>query len=308
MKSKNILYLVLVLVLVFVIFYYFNGLLNNDEVGMTEHSHGGGDSPEHIHGIFSVGSYTLYVATHNGLFRFEDESHFDKVGESVDDYMSFLVHPKNSSIMYASGHSNDEHESEEDYANLNVLKSVDGGETWQEISEGVNGPVDFHSMGISSANPEILYGWFSGMQRSLDGGYSWEIVENNLYEVLVFDSHPADENVVYAATVNGLMVSKNKGDTWEFLSEDLKQTPVISLSVNSENPDIMLLNSKKFGLSKSIDAGKTWQKIEENFEGELVTYIVFDKDDPDTVYATTRENTIYKSSNQGEDWTKIYSS
>ena len=75
----------------------------------------------------------------------------------------------------------------EDYENLNVIKSIDGGISWKEISKGVNGPVDFHAMGISTANPDILYGWFSGLQKSEDGGYTWKKIETTQIDA-VFDA------------------------------------------------------------------------------------------------------------------------
>jgi len=293
---------VIILILLIVILISSFTMKDSHEEGHTYEE----SDPEHIHGIYSLGNDVIYIATHNGLMKYYGD-HIDKVGESTDDFMSFVVHPEDSSIMFASGHSNDEHEDKEDYANLNVIKSTDSGLTWTEISKAVNGPVDFHAMGISEANPDIMYGWFRGLQRSLDGGYNWETLEaQGLYETLIFESHPENENIVYAATLNGLVVSSDKGETWEFLSDDLSNTAIISLSLNPKEPTEMLSNSVELGFAKSEDGGKSWEKINEDFEEELVTYMDFDPLLENKVFAITKENSIFVSLDSGETWERIF--
>ena len=45
-----------------------------------------------------------------------------------------------------------------------------------KLSDGVNGPVDFHQMDISKADPAIVWGNYGGLQRSRSGGATWERV------------------------------------------------------------------------------------------------------------------------------------
>jgi photosystem II stability/assembly factor-like uncharacterized protein len=192
--------------------------------------------------------------------------------------------------------------------NIGFQKSEDGGVTWQKISSGVNGPVDFHAMAVSPVNPNLIYGWYQGsLQLSTDRGKTWEIVNRNLLPVyLAADTQ--DENVVYAATPKGegVMVSRDKGITWSSLSPELEGGAVSVLAIHPQDAKILLTFSEKLGgLGKSTDTGKTWKKVNEGFNGETILHITFSRSNSSIVYALTHENKLYKSSDTGDTWTQI---
>ena len=163
-------------------------------------------------------------------------------------------------------------------------------------------------MSVSPVNPDLAFGWFHGkLYRSKDGGNNWETSPTNfLITSLVAD--PKDENTVYATTPQGqgVMVSKNKGQDWQILSDDLKGGIVSVIAVNPQDSQNMLTFSEKLGgLGKSSDGGKTWQKETETFGGEEVLFIAFARQTPSIVYALTYKNTIYKSTDSGNTWSKV---
>lgn len=243
----------------------------------------------------------LYIATHYGLFVLMNEKDLFRVGKSKDDYMGFSPHPADANILFSSGHPSTG-------GNIGFQKSDDGGVTWKKVSNGINGPVDFHAMAVSPVNPNLIYGWYQGnIQRSIDQGKSWEIVNRTLLPAsLAADSQ--DENVVYAATPKGqgVMVSRDKGVNWSSLSPELEGGAVLVVAVHPEDAKILLTFSEKLGgLGKSIDAGKTWKKVSENFSGETVLYIAFSRSTPSVVYAFTHENKLYKSADAGDTWALI---
>ena len=47
-----------------------------------------------------------------------------------------------------------------------VIASTDGGVTWSSLAEGASGPVDFHAMAISRADPKVIYGSFAASRRA----------------------------------------------------------------------------------------------------------------------------------------------
>lgn len=243
----------------------------------------------------------LYIATHYGLMVLMNEKDLYRIGKSRDDYMGFSPHPTDANIFFSSGHPSTG-------GNIGFQKSEDGGVMWQKVSKGVNGPVDFHAMAISPANPNLVYGWYQGnIQRSADQGKTWEIANRDILAVqLAADTQ--DENVVYAATPKGegIMVSRDKGATWASLSPELAGGGIAVVAVHPEDSKILLTFSEKLGgLGKSVDAGKTWKKISENFNGETVLHIAFAKSNPGVVYALTHENKLYKSVDTGDTWNKI---
>lgn len=243
----------------------------------------------------------LYIATHHGLLVLMNEKDLYRVGKSKDDYMGFSTHPAEANVVFSSGHPSTG-------GNIGFQKSEDAGVTWLKVSAGLNGPVDFHAMTVSPVNSDLIYGWYQGnIQRSLDQGKTWEIVNSTLLPVyLTADSQ--DENVVYAATPKGegVMVSRDKGVTWSSLSPDLAGGAVSVLAIHPQDAKVLLTFSEKLGgLGKSNDAGKTWKKVSEVFNAETILHIAFSRSNPSVVYALTHENKLYKSSDTGDTWTQI---
>ena len=258
------------------------------------------NSITHGHGLTVdvADSNKLYIATHHGLLVLANEKDLYRIGKNQDDFMGFSPHPTDPKVFYTSGHP-------ATGGNLGFQKSEDGGLTWKKVSNGVNGPVDFHAMAVSPVNPNLIYGWYRGkLQRSNDGGNNWDAVDINfVIGSLVGDSK--DENIVYATTPQGIMVSRNKGQEWQDLSDELKGIVVTSLAIHPQDPQKMVSFSEKLKLAKSTNQGTNWQKINETINGEEILFIAFSKVNPSVVYALTHTNSLYKSTNEGDSWTKI---
>lgn len=243
----------------------------------------------------------LYIATHDGLFVLINDKDLFRVGKSTDDYMGFSPHPTDANTLFSSGHSSAG-------GNIGFQKSDDGGFTWARVSDGENGPVDFHAMAISPVNPNLIYGWYQGsLQRSTDQGDNWEIVNRDISPIsLVADTR--DENILYAATAagRGVIISRDKGVTWTTLSPALEGGAVSVIAVDPKDSKTLLTFSQVLGgLGKTTDAGKTWRKNGESFNGEVVIYVAFSKTKPNILYALTLGNQLYKSSNSGDTWNQI---
>lgn len=251
----------------------------------------------HGHGLAVDVAYpdNVYIATHHGLLLLKNDKELYRVGDKKDDYMGFSPHPTNPKIFFSSGHP-------ETGGNIGFQKSEDGGFTWNKVSDGVNGPVDFHAMAVSPANPDLIYGWYRGaLQRTTDGGENWEVVNSTNFVIVGLVASPKDENIVYAASPQGLFVSKNKGASWDRILEGF----VSVIAVDSHDSQKLLSFSEKQGLAMSGDSGKAWEKINENFSGETPLFISFDKQNPEILYTLTEKNSIYKSLDSGITWHKI---
>lgn len=253
----------------------------------------------HAHGLAVdvVDPNKLYIATHHGIFVLLNDKDLYQVGDSTDDYMGFTPHPVIPNIIYGSGHP-------KTGGNLGVQISNDAGFTWKKIADGVEGPIDFHAMAVSPINPNLMFGYYRGkLQRSDNGGTSWTVVGTPNFVVVSLTADGKDENILYAASPQGAFISKDKGQTWQPLSDDLKKF-VATIAINPQDPQYFLSYSESLGLAKSTNAGSSWERINTNFDG-MVLYIAFNKQTQGTVYALTEKNTVYKSTDGGTAWNKI---
>lgn len=260
------------------------------------------DTFTHAHGLAVdiATSSKLYIATHEGLYALLNDKDLYQIGKSRDDYMGFSIHPTKAHVVFSSGHPRRG-------GNIGVQKSEDGGVTWQKISNGVNGPVDFHAMTVSRADPDYLYGWFYGtFQRSRDGGKTWEIAAaKNINQPISLTADRKNPNRVYASTPRGILVSDDGGDSWNEWSEPLQSSVVIALALHPKNPAEALSSSRALGLAKTKDGGKTWTKVSlSRSEGEVI-HLAHDPQDAGNVYAVLDEHKLYKSADSGDTWTKL---
>lgn len=307
MKNKTLLFGIIAVVIVLGIVLLMRGGDNTENNSSENNSSENNLYPEktitHGHGLAVdvKDPNKIYIATHHGLLVLMNEKDLYRVGKSKDDYMGFSTHPTEANVVFSSGHSSVG-------GNIGFQKSEDGGVTWQKVSNGVGGPVDFHAMAVSPVNPNLIYGWYQGnVQQSVDQGKNWKIVNQNLLPIyLAADTQ--DENVVYAATTKseGVMISKDKGITWSPLSSELKGGAVSVIAIHPQDAKTLLIFSEKLGgLGKSVDAGKTWKKISEVFNKETILHITFSRSNPNVAYTLTHENKLYKSSDAGDTWTLI---
>lgn len=256
------------------------------------------DGISHAHGLAvdAADSSKLYIATHHGLLVLEDDKDLYRIGDIQDDFMGFSAHPRRPNIFFTSGHP-------QRGGNLGVQRSDDGGMSWTKLSDGVSGPVDFHSMTLSAANPSLMYGWYGALQRSADAGKNWELVRTSLSQVISVTADPHDENVVYAGTQGGLQISRDKGETWSSFSEQLSGEPVTAVAVDPVNDQNMLSFVASQGVLRSNDGGQIWESVSNDLG--IVLYFAYDFRSPNTVYALNKGNSIYKSIDGGSNWVLI---
>jgi len=237
----------------------------------------------------------VYIATHHGLLVLTNDKELNRVGTTQDDYMGFTPHPSDPKVLFSSGHPSTG-------GNIGFQKSVDGGFTWNKVSDGIQGPADFHAMTISPANSNLVYGWYNGMlQRSIDQGKTWEVASTSTYPIINLAADPKDESIVYAATPQGLMISVNKGADWSTLLDGF----VSVVTIHPQDSQKLLSFSEKNGLARSNDSGKNWEKLSETFNDETPLFIAFNKQSPEMLYTLTEKNSIYKSLDGGNSWNKV---
>ena len=138
-----------------------------------------------------------------------------------------IIDPKNTSIIYVS---TTRHESEK---GIGVYKSEDAGKNWREVSGGLSDDsLSVNTLIIDPENTkELVAATFGGLYKSTDGGENWKKTSSaSSFDVeYVID----DSKTVYASTDDGVLQSRDFGNTW--------------IAVNSGLPP----NQNKFGLGQA---------------------------------------------------------
>lgn len=214
------------------------------------------DSLGHVHAIAAGAQVSsLLIGAHDGIYRLEDDGGLDRVSQPRYDFMALAAAP--GGVLYASGHP-------ARGGNLGLVRSDDGGRTWSKVSDGLDGPVDFHYLAVSPSDGRVLYGVFKGLQRSADGGRSWERIgeaPQNLFHLAVSS---VDPDRLYAATRQGLLYSYDQGRSWWPAHPD--QAPATYVHADGGQVIAFIVGQ---GLTTKAEAASKWKVLANPFGGQV---------------------------------------
>jgi photosystem II stability/assembly factor-like uncharacterized protein len=233
----------------------------------------------------------LYLATHHGLFLATPDGRAASVGAARDDFMSFQADPADPDVFYASGHP-------PGGGNLGFMMSRDRGVTWQSVSPGVGGPIDFHAMAVSPADPRVIYGMYKNLQVSRDGGETWSRVGPVPQKTFDLSGSALDPDTVYAAGANGLFVSRNGGGSWEPALMQQRPTTFVEVSPSGQ----LFAFVYGVGLVQREEAGTRWSVLSSDFADRYIIKIAFDPRDPGRIHVVADTGAIVTSKDGGRNW------
>jgi hypothetical protein len=253
----------------------------------------------HIHGlgVDPADRSILYIATHGDFYQSISGGPPVKVDEERADYMAFNAPYSQGVPLYASGHP-------ATGGNTGLIKSTDGGKTWQQVATVLDPPVDFHAMAISKSNSNLIIGFDSagrGLFKTTDAGKSWERLEFLEYMSALAIS-PTDSNLIFAGTGKGIFVSNDGASTWTGIGQYDGQL-IFALAFDENG---IIYASTEFGLSRSADLGQTWEKIRS--PDLTITSIAADAQNNILYiagYVPDGYQEVYKSPNDGNSWDLI---
>jgi photosystem II stability/assembly factor-like uncharacterized protein len=244
----------------------------------------------HYHGIAFArsGSATLLLASHHGLFALAKDGEATRVSP-VQDYMGFSPDPVDPLGYYASGHP-------AGGGNSGFLKSIDGGATWKQLSPGVGGPVDFHQMDVSPADPKTIYGSYGELQVSRDGGQSWAVAGTPPAGLIALAASSLKADQLYVATKQGLYVSADAGASWQPLGFTGKVVSTVKVGSDGSLFAFVL----RRGLMKASE-GKPddWTLLSNGFAEAIPLYIAIDPANVHHLTLTTQANDLLESIDGG---------
>ncbi|UCH75279.1 MAG: c-type cytochrome [Rhodospirillales bacterium] len=251
------------------------------------------DRIAHIHDIAIDHSdpSRLYLATHSGMFLSAPDGTATRVGAVTHDLMSFVPDPGNSDRFYASGHP-------ESGGNLGILMSDDRGASWQRLSGGASGPVDFHAMAVSGADPGRLYGMYGGLQVSSDGGRTWRKAGPLPERTFSLAASARDADTVYAAAIGGLHVSSDRGRSWRPAFPQPRPATLVHVTAKGQ----IFAFIYGVGLVVGEEPGTGWEVRSRDFGDRYPLKLAVAPTDPDRIHVVADTGALVTSKDGGRSW------
>ena len=180
-----------------------------------------------------------------------------------------------------------------------LYKSVDGGESWAKIHNGFpEGKLGRLAIAVAKTDSNILYTVIEaekdddkGLYKSLDGGDSWEQVNNDFgitvrpfyFSRIVVD--PKNADIVVKAGLYG-SISKDGGKTFQDLG--FMHADIHDIVFDINNSDILYVGTDG-GVYRSWDKGVTME-IVENLPLAQFYHVTVDDKEPYNVYGGLQDN------------------
>ena len=179
-----------------------------------------------------------------------------------------------------------------------LFKSLDGGATWERITEGLpTGLIGKIDLAVSPADSRIVYALVEapddegGLFKSVDQGKSFELIstESSIrvrpFYYANIDVDPKNPDIVYAMATRN-MKSVDGGVTWERLRPPHGDNH--DMWINPDNPDLFI-HGNDGGANVTHNGGKTWSTQFNQPTAELYQVEVDDQY-PYWLYAGQQDN------------------
>ena len=180
-------------------------------------------------------------------------------------FTQVLYDPNNSNIIYAIPYM--------------LMKSTNGGITWEDISNGIRLDTDtrVQKIVIDPENSNIIYagtgGFFGGsLYKSTNGGQSWTNLYRNEDEtpglrngVISLAIDPNNTNIIYAGTafIGVIIKSIDSGHTWSMTGLGETDQLIKSITIDKNFTQTIYTAISHSGFFISFDGGNSWQSFNE---------------------------------------------
>jgi photosystem II stability/assembly factor-like uncharacterized protein len=181
-----------------------------------------------------------------------------------------------------------------------LVKSTDGGMTWQELTKGLPSGADLGRIGIAIApsDPSRMYALVQsekagGVYRSDDAGESWQRVnsESRVYgrgdDFACVRVHPKDRDTIFIANTSTYK-STDGGKSFTAIKGAPGGDDYHTIWINPENPEIIALASDQ-GVTISVNNGATWSSWYNQPTAQFY-HVITDNQFPYWVYGGQQES------------------
>jgi photosystem II stability/assembly factor-like uncharacterized protein len=181
---------------------------------------------------------------------------------------------------------------------LSLYKTSDGGQTLEEMF--TPDPDLGHRIGnLMVITPQFALAYsLNSVYRTLDGGQTWQFIEENPAHVQ--DMHFVSETIGYRVALFGhIEKTTNAGTTWNWIYEPDPGSASVFTALYFVNEDLGFKAGNSGVFSKTTDGGLTWTAISTGFHHDTMELYFRDSMNG---YSLGTQGSIYETHDGGASW------
>jgi photosystem II stability/assembly factor-like uncharacterized protein len=243
----------------------------------------------------------LIAGATDGVFRSEDSGkHWVRISpekhEDLRNFDSIAIDPRDANTIYAGTYHL-------------PWKTTDGGKNWAPVHQGMVDDSDVMSITIDqNDSSHIFASACSGIYHSPDGAANWTkfkgIPKDSRRTVHILQD-PKRPAIVYAATTEGLWKTSDDGASWRLVTP--VSWSILSMVIDPENPDRLILGTERLGVQLSDDGGQTYRASNQGFSHRRIVDAAVDPQHPERalVVLTSSFEPLLETKDAGRTWTPL---
>ncbi len=206
----------------------------------------------------------------------------------------------------------------------NLFRSVNGGSNFSSAQSGINSSdrKNWHTPYVfAPSDPSILYYGTHRLYKSTNRAVNWQPISTDLTKgehesgstafatITTITVAPSDGDVIYVGTDDGnVQLTKDGGETWTLIVEDLPNRWVSGIAVDYEEPDVAYVtfsgyryNDYLSHIFRTDDAGLNWVDISGNLPEVPINDVIIEPTDAHTLYIAN-DLGVWVSNDLGDSW------
>jgi photosystem II stability/assembly factor-like uncharacterized protein len=259
----------------------------------------------HVHGLaFTPDGKALMVPAHIGLAVYRDGRWTTAPGDPHD-FMGFSVAKK---AIYTSGHPSPTSPLRNP---LGLMKSSDGGKSWQQL--GLSGESDFHVMAAGYASNAIYVinaeansrMRQTGLHVTLDESKTWKRGASSGLsgQITSLAAHPTAAGTVAVGTSSGLYLSRDHGGTFERVGQ---AGVVTAVTFDFDGKHVYFATDAADRLHRiTLEGTQATASSLPPLGRDFVLYIAQNASGTKELAIATRQRDVYLSRDAGNSWQPI---
>ncbi|MCK5740545.1 hypothetical protein KAH55_15255, partial [bacterium] len=184
-----------------------------------------------------------------------------------------------------------------------VWRTENSGDSWAEASIGLNKTHVQTIVTDINSERRVLVGGRGGIYISADGAQTWQSAGFRNTHVLDLVQSKSEPLLWLAGTEDkGVMVSRDGGVTWSFVTGKIAGETIYAVAVHPENANLMAAGGYESGLYLSQNGGKSWYKAFKQIPDATIHALLFTPKMADKLWVGTIHEGIYSSADFGKTW------
>lgn len=234
-------------------------------------------------------------------------------GLQTEDVNTIVIDTSDENVIYAGTRS--------DYSDGTwgkIVKSIDGGITWDTLLYGI----DVAQIVIHPGDSDVLYATLAsanasppGIVKTIDGGEHWFQADSGIYvdwetSVVPIAIDPMHPDTLYAGTGGffggSLYKSFDGGVSWHDIGGEISDDNISAIAIDPNNTHRVYVGT--IGINKvfrTTNGGGNWVEMGQWQESGGIYTLTIDYHFSDTIYAGIYQLALLKSTDAGSTWVDI---